>query len=277
MEQAVFFDTQIITRVSDGAIPAAMWEEVIERLAGKYKYRVSFTTFIEVVNALAGGDESHFEQNRKRLLVLTDVNGCEFLPMPGQFLRTAVLGLSSERPEFSPEQLKEVWMPVIRGAQRKEDLSLGNVVMASLPGDVDLTAGIDLAMVRRQMEAGKRLWGEQLGLAKNAGKGMPPPDLYASFILAFDAHAPQSPENVGRVSRALDAAYCHLAHIHLESTKGAYKFEGKLQDWIDNQQLMYLADPNLTFVTADRKLTAKLGKSLDRQRVRGFEEFVKAL
>jgi hypothetical protein len=68
-----------------------------------------------------------------------------------------------------------------------------------------------------------------------------------------------------------------LAHIHLESTKGAYKFEGKLQDWIDNQQLMYLADPALTFVTADRKLIAKLGKSLDRDRVREFEEFVKAL
>jgi hypothetical protein len=277
MEQAVFFDTQIITRVSDGAIPAAMWEEVIEKLARKYKYRVSFTTFIEVVNALAGGDEPHFEQNRKRLLVLTDVDGCEFLPMPAQFLRTAVLGLPSERPEFSPKQLKEVWMPVIRGAQRKEDLSLGNVVMASLPGDVDLTAGIDLAMVRRQMEDGKKLWGEQLGLAKNEGKGMPPPDLYAAFILAFDAHAPQSPENVVRVSRALDAPYCHLAHIHLESTKGAYKFEGKLQDWIDNQQLMYLADPDLTFVTADRKLIAKLGKSLDRHRVREFEEFVKAL
>ncbi len=277
MEQAVFFDTQIVTRVSDGEIPAAVWEEVIEKLAGKYKYRVSFTTFLELVNALGGGDEPHFEQNRKRLLVLTDVDGCMFLPMPGQFIRTAVLGLPSERPEFSPDELQGVWMPVISGAQHKEDLSFGNVVMASLPEGIDLTAGVDLAMLRKQMEDGKNLWGEELRLAKNAGKRMPPPDLYAAFILAFDAHAPQSREHVGKVSRALDAAYCHLAHIHLESPKGAYKFEGKLQDWIDNQQLMYLADPSLTFVTADRKLIAKLGKSLDRHRVQEFEDFVKAL
>ncbi len=106
---------------------------------------------------------------------------------------------------------------------------------------------------------------------------MPPPNLYATFILAFDVHAPQSDGNVARISRALNAAYCHLAHIHHESTKGAYKFETKLQDWIDNQQLMYLADPAFTFVTADKKLIAKLGKSLDRDRVLEFEEFVKTL
>jgi hypothetical protein len=150
-------DSVTITRVSDGVIPAAVWEEVIEKLAGKYKYRVSFTTFLELVNALAGGDEPHFEQNRKRLLVLTNVDGCMFLPMPGQFIRTAVLGLPSERPEFSPDELQGVWMPVISGTQHKEDLSFGNVVMASLPEGIDLTAGIDLAMLRKQMEDGKKL------------------------------------------------------------------------------------------------------------------------
>jgi len=97
MEQAVFFDTQIVTRVSDGVIPAALWKEVIEKLAGKYKYRVSFTTFLELVNALACGDEPHFEQNRKRLLVLTNVDGCKFLPMPGQFIRTAATRVFARR------------------------------------------------------------------------------------------------------------------------------------------------------------------------------------
>ena len=73
--------------------------------------------------------------------------------MPGQFIRTAVLGLPSERPEFSPDELQGVWMPVISGAQHKEDLSFGNVVMASLPEGIDLTAGIDLAMLRKQMKS----------------------------------------------------------------------------------------------------------------------------
>jgi hypothetical protein len=273
MTQSVFFDSQIPISVSDGVIPAADWKRVLERLAGQYLYRVSFTTFMEIVNALAGGDENHFDQNRRRLLLLTDVAGCEFLPMPGQFIRTAVLGLPLERPEFSPERLKSVWMPVIRRAQGKHDLSSGNVVMRSYPGGVDLTVGLDLAMLRRQMQDGKELWGEELKLAKNGHKEMPPAELHAEFILQFDIHAPQTQENVQGVTRALDAAYCHLAHIHHESTKGTYKFDNNLQDWIDNQQLMYLADPDTTFVTADRRLIAKLKKSVDRQRVRVFTEF----
>jgi len=271
--QSVFFDSQIIISVSDGVIPAAVWKGVLAKLTGRYKYRVTFTTFMEIVNALAGGDEHHFDQNRKRLLLLTDVNECQFLPMPGQFIRTAVLGLPAERPEFSPERLQSVWMPVITRAQGKRDLSSGNVVMASSPGGVDLTFGIDLAMLRKQMEDGKQLWGEELRLAKNGRKEMPPAELHAEFILQFDVHAPGTRENIQRVSRALDAAYCHLAQIHHQSTKGAYKFDSNLQDWIDNQQLMYLADPDITFVTADRRLIAKLSKSLDRDRVREFAEF----
>ncbi len=261
MAQSVYFDSQVIISVSDGIIPHATWKRILEKLPGRFNYRVSFTTFLEIASALAGGDENHFEQNRKRLLVLTDA-ACGFLPMPGQFIRTAVLGLSSERPEFAPEQLETVWMSAIKQARDKQHLSLGNV---------------DLPMLRKELENGKKLWGQQLRLAKNDEREMPPPKRYAAFILAFDVHAPQTQENIGRVSRALDAAYCHLAQIHHQSTKGAYNFDNNLQDWIDNQQLMYLADPDLTFVTADRRLIAKLTKSLDRHRVREFTEFATAI
>jgi hypothetical protein len=71
MAQSVFFDSQIVTRVSDGIVPESFWKEVIERLAGKYEYCISFTTLMELVNALAGGDENHFQQNRNRLLIMT--------------------------------------------------------------------------------------------------------------------------------------------------------------------------------------------------------------
>ncbi|MGA7796832.1 MAG: hypothetical protein WCA19_27715 [Candidatus Acidiferrales bacterium] len=273
MAQSVYFDSQIIISVSDGVIPASAWKEVLEKLAGRYNYRVSFTTFMEIVNALAGGDDDHFGRNRKRLLVLTDVADCEFLPVPGQFIRTAVLGLPSERPQFAPEQLEKVWMPAIKQARDKKNLLFGDVVVASVPSGADLAVRIDLPSLRKEMEDGKKLWAEQLRVAKDGKKEMPPVGGYAAFILAFDVHAPRTQENIQRVSRALDAAYCHLAQIHHQSTKGAYKFENELQDWIDNQQLMYLADPDLMFVTADRRLMAKLSRSLDRHRVREFTEF----
>lgn len=276
MGRSVFFDSQIIINVSNGVISAAVWEGVVERLTGKYDYCVSFTTFMEIVNALAGGDEDHFEQNRKRLFVLTDVAGSQFLPLPGEFIRSTVLGLPVERPDFSPDQLRRVWMPAIRQAQDMQALTSGSVVMKKLPGGVDLVVGIDFMLLRKQMEDGKKLWGEELRLAKSGKKEMPPAALYAEFILQSSLHAPQTQENLTKVSRALDAAYCHLAHIHHESTKSVYKFENNLQDWIDNQQLMYLADTDITFVTADQRLIAKLGKSVDQSRVMEFSRFAKA-
>ena len=105
MAQSVFFDSQIVTRVSDGIVPESLWKEVIERLAGKYEYCVSFTTLMELVNALAGGDGNHFQQNRNRLLVMTSPAKCRFLPMPGQFIRNTIFGLPLDRPEYSPETI----------------------------------------------------------------------------------------------------------------------------------------------------------------------------
>jgi len=277
MAQSVFFDSQIVTRVSDGIIRETLWKEVIERLAGKYEYCVSFTTLMELVNALAGGDENHFQQDRNRLLVLTSPAKCRFLPMPGQFIRNTIFGLPLERPEYSPERLRQGWMPIIRRALNKQELSSGGVAMRSLAKGIDLTFGIDLGMLRKYMEDGKKLWGEELRLAKNGEKEMPPPELHATFILRFNVYALETQENVERLSRALDAAYCHLAQIHHASTRSVYRFDKNLQDWIDNQQLMYLADPELTFVTADKRLIAKLGKSKDRGRVREFTEFAKAI
>jgi hypothetical protein len=58
---------------------------------------------MELVNALAGGDENHFQQNRNRLLVMTSPAKCRFLPMPGQFIRNTGFFLSAGR-ESAHEQ-----------------------------------------------------------------------------------------------------------------------------------------------------------------------------
>ncbi|HWH59163.1 MAG TPA: hypothetical protein VN682_16160 [Terriglobales bacterium] len=277
MAKSVFFDTQIITGVSDGTLPATVWATIIGKLSGTYEYCASFTTFVELINALAEGDEARFDQNRKRLMLLTSPSGCRLLPMPGQFIRNKVFGLPTCRPEYSPERLQQSWIPIIKAARTKADLSSGDVVMASLPRGIDLTFGIDLPVLRRYMNDGKALWCEELRLAKEGEKAMPPADLHAKFILRYDVFASETEQNIKLCERALDAAYCHLARIHLDCTRGEYRFERNDQDWIDNQQLMYLADPELTFVTSDKRLIAKLGKSVDRNRVLEFTEFARAI
>jgi hypothetical protein len=95
--KSVFFDTQIVTRVSDGLIAATDWNRLIAEVNQRYQYRVSMNTLLELLNALGGGDENNFEHNRRRILTAADVQGSEFLPLPGQFLRSHVLGLPLDR------------------------------------------------------------------------------------------------------------------------------------------------------------------------------------
>jgi hypothetical protein len=267
MAKKASFDTQIIMMVNEGRIAPSVWTELLRGMQSKFQYCVSFTTFIELLTALAGCDEAHFEENRNRLLVLTDVPGCEFLPMPGEFVRDRLLGLPHIRPEFSPSALQNEWMPIIRTAKSKRELSETGVPMDGID------RGIDLALVKDQAKDGKDVWVRELELAKNARKEMPPRDIYAEFVLHFDLKGDTTAENIRKVSAGLDAGYCHLEQVHREGTKSNYRFDNHPQDWIDNQHLMYLADPEYTFVTLDQPLMARLAKSTQRARVRNFYEF----
>jgi hypothetical protein len=149
MPKKIFFDTQIITMVSDGRIAHSVWERVLRGMESKFEYRVSFTTFIELLTALAGGDEPNFVANRRRLLVLTDVPGYEFLPMPGDFLRDRLLGLPPIRTEFAPSVFQNEWMPTITIAASKYELSQIGVEKGTLH------RGIDFGARKRPSEAWK--------------------------------------------------------------------------------------------------------------------------
>jgi hypothetical protein len=272
MTCSVFFDTQIFTWVAAGKVTAQQWKDLLAAISNKYEYRVSMTTFLELLNAVGGGDEVHFKQNRQRLLVLTDVPRCKFLPLPGEFIRHAILGLPLERPEFSPTTVQKQWLPLIKAAATKVELTTGIPIQTLASGD-EVVMGIDLKLVRRQMQDGQKAWVQELRLAKDGSKDMPRKELYAEFFLHFFARAPVTTENINRLGGALDAAYQHLAAIHHDATKSTYQFERKHQDWIDNQQLIYLADPDCTFVTGDGKLIAKLRRSTQRSQIRHFDEF----
>jgi len=271
MPLKAFFDTQIITMVSDGRIAPSDWERVLRGMESKFEYSLSFTTLIELLDAIAGGDEANFVANRKRILVLTDVPDCEFLSMPADFLRERLFRLPPIRTEFVPSVLQNQWMPIIKAAKSKDELAQTGVPMGSSYG------GIDLALVRNQSKQGKDLWVQELELAKSGKKGMPTRDLYAEFILNFNLRATTTSENIRRVAAGLDAAYCHLEQVHHEGTKSTYRFDNHPQDWIDNQQLMYLADPKYTFVTLDGRLISKLRKSTQNVRVQNFNDFAASL
>jgi hypothetical protein len=193
---SVFFDTQIVISASDGSFTGGDWNRFIQRVTAKYQYKVSVNTLLELLNALEGGDERNFERNRARILTAADIDGSEFLPLPGQFLRNSILKLPLDREDFSPSILKSRWMPIIKNAKSKQQLTTG--VNCS-----DFEGLINLGMVKQQIKIGQRLWVQELQLAKDGEKKLPSKSLYAEFILQFDVRAEATPERTAALEAAV--------------------------------------------------------------------------
>jgi hypothetical protein len=70
----------------------------------------------------------------------------------------------------------------------------------------------------------------------------------------------------------LDAAYHYDQFLWELAEKHKYDFASHDSDWIDEQQLFYLADPAILFITSDTKIRLRTSKSKQADRVLSFEE-----
>jgi hypothetical protein len=122
------FDTQVISYLSDGTIPRAEWDAVRKFMSRRARYAISSITLYELLAGIEGGDEAHFRENQRRIKVLYEPEKRKFLPLPGDFVRSAVFGLALRNQSFQPHKLK-IWIEVILSAEAKKDLKDGRVTL----------------------------------------------------------------------------------------------------------------------------------------------------
>ena len=86
-------------------------------------------------------------------------------------------------------------------------------------------------------------------------------------MIAHDMGRELSIGQAQKLASALDAAYEYEKHLCEIAKNGMFNFDNHGGDWIDLQQLFYLADPNVYFLTEDKDIRQRCGSSLQSNRI----------
>src|SRR5690348_96628 len=111
---------------------------IISNMCGKFRITISPETLIELLDTIQGGDGTHFESDKNLFRLVAGNGSPEFLPFPGSFALSRVLGLESEAAKFGPGDF-ENWFRVVLNARSRQELFDGNV---RIPGGKKENVGV---------------------------------------------------------------------------------------------------------------------------------------
>lgn len=269
LRKKVVYDTQIISYALAGTIPPRDWSLVSQYLSEKCRYCVSLNTLIELVVGLARGDDAHFVENVNRIRLLCSPPKVIFLPLVGEFVRTRVFHELALRQDYSPAKIK-LWLRIIMKAKDRCELTSGTVALQE-PGRSRTNFGFNLDMVVRQAQNGKDAHSQALKDLRTNKLLRPTQQQWAaSVILSLKTRLTNS--KVGRLCSALDAAYQYESCLYDLAQNNSYDFSKHDSDWLDLQQLYYLADPSVVLVTLDSKIKLRSARSHQLGQILDFEQ-----
>jgi hypothetical protein len=245
--------------------------QIKRHLSRNFRVVVSPQTFLELLNAIKGGDGTYFSADKDRLRLLVGGGQMDFLAFPVAFALRKVLGLADRSPKFFGPSHFRLWFRIVIHAKDRAELVGGDV---RLPGDsARKRQGFKLDDSNRQHEDGisqHRAQIEAIG-----GKGiLPTPDLWAAGLAVSLGHK-LSPQQATLLATGLDAAYRYVAELCSIVASGQYNFEKHRGDWFDWQQLFYLCDPSVFLLTDDRGLRTRVGNSAQGAQILDLRDFLK--
>jgi len=267
----IVFDTQVIANISSQSIATAAWDNVSSYISRKCRYEISVNTFYELLSSLANGDEAHFAANQSRIRLLCSPAGRKFLPLVGDFVRGEVFGLGAKRLDFNPAQLK-LWAEVVLAAKSKADLQKGRVVLRKA-GHAGRKYGFDLQLLVRQIAEGKQSHAERLEKLRRGDLTASTSVSWSNAVLGLMG-VPANDTNRAKLLSALYAAHEYDKSLYEMAKNHNYNFSQHDTDWIDSQQMYYLADPSVLFITCDKNIRFRTKRSSQRLRVLSFNELV---
>jgi hypothetical protein len=249
--------------------PDSEWRQVWKFVIAKFDYAIIPLVLTELILGIAGGDEEHFEENRRAVKILYPTHKKRFLWAPGLFVTQTVLGRRPTGDFLSPDTYRNEARTLMR-AQSKRSLMMGRVQM---PESRKYSHGMDFSVLRAQMEHGQRDHVSTLQQLRAGHLAVPSaPDWAKGWMLTLGFEA--TPEECARVAGALDAAYRYECFLWNEAMHGQYDFSKHKSDWIDSQLLYYLADPTVHILVHDRKLKQRIAGSTQSDRVFDYADFL---
>lgn len=260
----IFFDTQVYVYAHNGAIPEAEWDSISRYVHRHFNLRIPPLTLYELLNGFAAADEARFREMQGPIRILGSASKCKFLRLPGQFLLVDILGKEPRKLEFEPLQIKLI-AEAVYWAQSKTDLEQG---LVGIPGKsfIAKTFGLRLAEIEEGINAGKKAHVETLEEMRRGGLRRSTPDTFAAGILARLGGKPE-PDDCSKLARVVEAAYRFSESIWGFAEGKRYNLKKHSSDWVDFQQLYYLAHGETYFVTNDPDFRVRTEGTSQRTRI----------
>jgi len=278
---SLVFDTDVCITIAASPNRAG----IMDCLRARYKIAASANTLLELLLAVCHSTEGkHFpdHQERFRVAIGSKVVGrrdlvypleyvmedAEFLDYPLSFALTQRAQISRVGTGSGTQRYRE-YTGVLLAAERLDDLKNGVEWPPNPQGiirPVTERRFLKCDAVEEDLKWGKYFHREPLDAAKAA-------DLYFDDRLSWVKNlglaygVEMSDEQVAAMASALDAVYCYEETVWTMSRKGNFKPAKNTNDWIDMNQLFYLADPLLEFVTRDSTIRKRCSTSRQSQRV----------
>jgi hypothetical protein len=271
-------DDDLFGAAKPGSYRAQLEELRLELKGRGFQHAISPVLLLELVTALAkSSDEgSHFErqinflkaQNRFRILYPWDRPIPTMLASPRAFALKTALRLDTPSTASLPSAaaLNEGnfnrWAEIALCAQSPEELWATGVRVS---GQDTRLHTIDRASVIDRYDKEQKLHRELMKAIKNGRTRAMTRDEFARSILKAEGFLP-TPTDVPALSVAVDAAYRHHLWLLNKATQG-YNFEKHTGDPLDYAFLLYLADPNMCFVTHDSRIKDRIGDCPQREQI----------
>ncbi len=260
----IFVDTNVCNHVAYQNLDH-QWRSIGTYVLSNYKYVISPITLIELLGKIGRGDARYFEKNRKALRVLLGTRTKRtFLRFPGQFVLRHTLGYNAPT-KLGPRDF-ENWTRIALKAPDKASLQNGEVQLYNAPHK---TFGFDFQLHETQRDQGKTQHIRILEEVRGGRKRPSTPLRWAAGILVRYGINP-SEEACMKVARALDAAYCFDKYLWRLAKNPSYNFKEHDTDWEDRQQLFYLCNEHIWFVTADTDILRETKISAQSARIISF-------
>ena len=257
----VIMDSSVCISAVRGKITPKEWGNVCTHLTRKCTYFVSPLTFIELIVGVGRGDDGYYHNNLEAISALLKP-GNRFLKFPGHFVLDRVFGISREKADFEPRDFSQ-WASILLNAASKQQVCDGEVDLAELSRS--LTFGFDFEKVLRSQLEGQTSHVRAYENMRVSRKRRTSEDWINSFLRTFNVEL--TDDNRMKLRNAIDGTLTFSSSLCDLALNSNYSFEKHKNDWVDGQQLYYLADPELYVVTLDGPLKEKIKSSSQAERV----------
>jgi hypothetical protein len=245
--------------------------EIEAHLDSRFRRVVSVQTFWELLHQIEGGDGSQFNDDRQVIKVASGMSRkLLVLPNPLSYATEIVLKLPRLSAPIPPEEFKRMYTTIMK-AKTRDELYDGVPVIRGLKYLRQFVPEV----VRRQQEEGEQAHVERLKWAKRKKLPFLPADEWAIAMMK-QVNISLDEQQAAELGNRLDAAHQFDMQVWKAAIapKSNYNPEKHRNDWIDLQQTMYLCDPSIHLMTADKPLCKKISASHQANRVHFLPDYL---